>query len=93
MNAKKNIEQSIARLEKSIDGLEADEAGALEVNAIISLVVGLIVLSIMLPVALTEIMDVNTTGWDSSVASVWGLLPVLAVLAGLVMIVAAYKKR
>lgn len=92
MNVKKNLEKANQRFEKGFAKLESDEAGALEVNTIIGLVVGLIVLAIMLPVALTEIMNVNTTTWDPSVAAVWDLLPVLAVLAGLVMIVAAYKK-
>jgi len=83
----------VAKFDKQLESFEKDPRGSLEVNAIISLVIGLIVLAIMLPVALTEIMGVDTTTWDSSVAAVWDLLPILAVLAGLVMIVGAYKKK
>lgn len=93
MNVKAKVMPLVTKFDEQLKTFENDERGALEVNSIISLVIGLIVLAIMLPVALTEIMGVDTTTWDSSVAAVWDLLPILAVLAGLVMIVAAYKKR
>lgn len=72
---------------------EESESGELTVNNVIALVVGLIVLAIMLPVAIDEISGVNTTGWSTSVAAVWDLLPIIAVLAGLVMITSAYMKK
>jgi hypothetical protein len=83
----------VAKFDEQLESFEKDPRGSLEVNTIISLVIGLIVLAIMLPVALNEIMGVDTTTWDSSVAAVWDLLPILAVLAGLVMIVGAYKRK
>lgn len=78
---------------RSIKEFENAEDGQLSVGNIISLVIGLIVLAIMLPVALTELMNVNTSGWDTSVAAVWDLLPILAVLGGLVMIVGYASMR
>ena len=78
---------------RTIKEFEEAADGQLSVGNIISLVIGLIVLAIMLPVALTELMDVDTTGWNASVAAVWDLLPILAVLGGLVMIVGYASMR
>ena len=78
---------------RTIKEFEEAADGQLSVGNIISLVIGLIVLAIMLPVALTELMDVDTTGWATSVAAVWDLLPILAVLGGLVMIVGYASMR
>lgn len=93
MSLKAKVMSVVAKFDEQLESFEKDPCGSLEVNAIISLVIGLIVLAIMLPVALNEIMGVDTTTWDSSVAAVWNLLPILAVLAGLVMIVGAYKRK
>lgn len=48
------------------------------------LIVGLVVASLMaaylLPLAIEEIADVDTTGWTEGAASLWDLLPVMIVL-------------
>ena len=56
----------------------------MNLDKIIGLAVGGLVLAILLPLAITEILGANTTGWNDSVSTVWTvLLPVLMVIAAI----------
>ena len=91
----KAMKMYVTRIAKQLQKFEDDDQGKLETGDIITLVIGLIVLAIMLPVAISELIGVNTTAWPTAVAAVWDLMPILAVLAGLVMLSVGYvsKKR
>lgn len=54
-------------------------------NRATNLVVGLVVAGLMaaflLPIAIDEIANVDTTSWTSGAASLWDILPIMIVLA------------
>lgn len=54
-------------------------------NRATNLVVGLVVAGLMaaflLPIAIEEIANVSTSNWDDGAASLWGVLPIMIVLA------------
>ena len=53
-----------------------------ELKTIATLVVGLLLVALLFPVAMSQIASVNTTGWNPAVATVTTvLLPILAIIA------------
>lgn len=74
-----------------IKSFENSDSGKLNPDAVLGLVVGLIAMAVAFPIAIDRLSTVNTTGWSSDVVAIWDMLPIFAVLAGLVM-VAAYVK-
>lgn len=58
---------------------QADASGA--VNLVVALVVGGLMAAFLLPIAIDEIANVDTSGWDGGAAALWGILPVMIVLA------------
>lgn len=51
-------------------------------NLVVGLVVAGLMAAFLLPVAINEIVSVNTSNWNSSgAASLWNILPVMVVLA------------
>jgi len=64
---------------------------AISDTKIISVVVGLFLAGVLMPIGLDKIYSANTTNWDSTVATIFTvLMPVLAVLG---LGLAFYKKR
>ena len=51
------------------------------VSIIVAIVVAGLLGAFLLPVAINEISDVETTDWDSGAAAMWDILPVMIVLA------------
>ena len=70
---------------KGADGLTADTAAqtgaSTAVNLVVGLVVGGLMAAFLLPIAIDEIASVDTTSWDNGAAAMWGILPVMIVLA------------
>lgn len=58
---------------------QTDASGA--VNLVVALVVGGLMAAFLLPIAIDEIADVDTSGWDGGAAALWNILPVMIVLA------------
>lgn len=74
-----------------IQSFENDEAGKLDTDTVLGLVVGIIAVAVAIPIAIGRLSGANTTGWSTDVIAIWDMLPIFAVLAVLVMI-AAYVK-
>ena len=55
----------------------ADEA----VQVVVGLVVGGLMAAFLLPIAIEEIVAVDTSSWTSGATELWELLPVMIVLA------------
>lgn len=53
---------------------------SLSPNKIFGIVLGLYFAAILVPPALSNIFNANTTGWDAGTIALWGLIP-LAVIA------------
>jgi len=47
---------------------------------IANLTVEILLIALLLPIAIGQFMSVSTTGWDSNLATLWRLIPLLAVL-------------
>jgi hypothetical protein len=53
-----------------------------EVEKIVTLAVALLVFAIIFPIAMSQVVSANTTGWQSSVATIFTVLvPILGALA------------
>ncbi len=65
-----------------------DIRGDLEIKNIISLALGIIVLATVLPVAFDTFYTANTTAWETSVTSLWALVPLFAIIGVIVALVA-----
>ena len=59
----------------------AQSGASAAVEVIVGLVVGGLMAAFLLPMAINEIVGVSTTDWGSGAAELWGLLPVVIVLA------------
>ena len=68
-------------------------AASRAVNTIVSLTVVGLVSAYLLPVAINDVVAVDTTGWSGGAAEIWGILDLVIVLAiFLVMIGIALKE-
>lgn len=63
------------------------------VNLVVALVVGGLMAAFLLPIAIDEIAGVDTSSWDSGAAALWGILPVMIVLAIFLFFVGVALKR
>lgn len=54
------------------------------VSGLIGMVILIFVAAALLPDAITEIEDANTTGWDSSAVALWGIIGIVIVAAFIV---------
>lgn len=74
-----------ARSEPVAAGLLADERGESMIengiNLIIAVLVGGLLASILLPIAIDNLENVSTSNWSSDTRQLWGLLPFFLVLA------------
>lgn len=69
-------------LEKIWSDNRAQMGGASSgVDVVVGLMVGGLVSAFLLPIAISEIVGVDTSAWGSGAAEIWGLLDVMIVLA------------
>jgi len=54
--------------------------GGITVKNIILAGVGILVLSIIVPIAFENFFEVNTDSWDSGVAALWVIIPLAVVI-------------
>lgn len=58
-----------------------NKRGALTASTIIMLAVGFLLVAILTPIAMTELVGANTTGWQSSVKTIFTVLfPILYII-------------
>jgi len=59
-----------------------DKRGVMSTSAIIGIGIGLFLFGIFFPLAMTEIMGANTTGWPTGVTTIFQTaLPILGIIA------------
>lgn len=83
------IERECERANRHAEAILADDSGQMQAGielAVGVLVVGLLT-SYLLPVAIDEIVAVDTSSWGSAETSLWDLLPIFFVLAIVLFIV------
>lgn len=88
------LDTQIQKAKALADGLFADNrAQARGVNLVVTLTVAAIVAAFLIPVAINELVGVDTTGWGSGASSLWEIMDLIIVLAiFLFMIGLALKK-
>ena len=58
-----------------------NKRGAINASTIIMLAVGFLLVAILTPIAMTELVGANTTGWQASVKTIFTvLLPILYIV-------------
>lgn len=65
------------------------------VGLVVALLVGSLMAAFLLPVAISELVSVDTTNWSDGTVALWDILPLLIVLAFFLVVVgwaiASYK--
>lgn len=61
-----------------------NDGALMSTSAIISLVIGVVIMAALLPTAMNALNTANTTGWDETQLAIWGILGVI-ILAVIVM--------
>ena len=62
-------------------------------EGVINIFVVILLSAILLPIAFSQIFNANTTGWDTNTITIFGLLPVIASVALILILVYAYYQR
>lgn len=81
-----------ARIRAKIYGHKS-RRGSISIGSIVTLVVGLIVISVLLPVGLQNLANMNTTGLDSNVVTLLSLIGVFVAIGILIAFIPRFKGR
>lgn len=79
-NVNKERRRFIVRLHKGTAFKQRRGIGSISLTGIIMLAVGLLVAAAIVPTAITDIENANTTGWDASTVTIWGLIGTFAAI-------------
>lgn len=60
---------------------------------VINIFVVVLLAAILLPIAFSQIFNANTTGWDSNTVTIFGLVPIIASIALILILVYAYYNK
>jgi len=60
---------------------------------VIGVFIVLLLTAVLLPIAFNLIFNANTTGWDDSTVTIFGLIPIIAIVAIILILVFAYFTR
>lgn len=63
------------------------------VNLVVALVVGGLMAAFLLPIVIDELATVDTASWSDGAAALWGILPVMIVLAVFLFFVGVALRR
>jgi hypothetical protein len=62
-------------------------------EAVVNIFIVILLASILLPIAFSLIFDANTTGWDSTTTTIFGLIPLIGTIALVLVLVYAYVQK
>ena len=62
-------------------------------DSVINIFVVVLLAAILLPIAFSQIFNANTTGWDSNTVTIFGLVPIIASIALILVLVYAYYQK
>lgn len=62
-------------------------------EAVVNIFIVILLAAILLPIAFSLIFDANTTGWDSTTVTIFGLIPLIGTIALVLVLVYAYVQR
>jgi hypothetical protein len=71
----------------------AQGMGGRAVELVVALTVGGIVAAFLLPVAINELVNVDTTNWSSGAASLWDIMDLIVVLAVFLFFIGLAMRR
>jgi uncharacterized membrane protein len=60
---------------------------------VIGIFITILLTAILIPVAFSQIFNANTTGWDTNTVTIFGLIPIIGVVAIILILVFAYYSR
>jgi len=79
---------------KEIKAVLKQKLRAADTNIVVEVVIALLVLAILFPIAMQQIVQANTSGWNSAVSVVFTVLaPVLAIIAVALLFFHAFRLR
>ena len=72
--------RTIGEVSFAADARGQQAAAMQTVSLVVALTVGAIVAAFLLPIGISEVVDVETTGWSEGAQALWGILDVVIVL-------------
>lgn len=78
--------KAIAKLEQ----MQINDKGEMSPNKIIGLAISVIVMSAVLPSAITTLFGVNTSAWSAGAVALWDALPLIIISA---IVLAYYSSK
>lgn len=60
---------------------------------VIGVFITILLTAVLIPIAFGLIFNANTTGWDASTVTIFGLIPIIGVIAIILILVFAYYSR
>lgn len=69
-----------------------DVRAELTVSTVIMLAIGIYVVAAIIPGAITQITGANKSGWGTGEVALWGLLPLIIVVAIILLVLPKFKK-
>lgn len=62
-------------------------------EGVINIFIVALLAGILLPIGFSQVFNANTTGWDSNTVTIFGLIPVIASVALILILVYSYYSR
>ena len=62
-------------------------------EAVVNIFIVILLAAILLPIAFSLIFDANTTGWDATTTTIFGLIPLIGTIALVLVLVYAYVQK
>ena len=62
-------------------------------EAVVNIFIVILLAAILLPIAFSLIFDANTTGWDTTTTTIFGLIPLIGTIALVLVLVYAYVQK
>lgn len=59
-------------------------------DSVINIFIVVLLAGILLPISFDQIFSANTTGWDDNTVTIFGLVPIISVVALILVLVYAY---
>lgn len=70
-----------------------NKRAAVSASTIVSIAVGFLLVAILVPIAMQQVVNANTTGWDATVKTIFAtLLPILIIIGVALKYIPTTKK-
>ena len=78
---------------RALEWLRNKKGSSSLMNLVITLAIGIILIAFLIPVAINQFVDANTTTWNAEWISLWNVIPIFVFLGIVIAIIFLAVKR